>query len=318
MEPETLYSNPNGMNSSRPFFKLISLALFVFSGIIFFNALGLAFLLPFYEYDILKVSRLLTDPILLQQSAIPLLVLQGTISLGGFILMPLIYLVWIEKRGAGSLFSTQTDWSFWSILAIIFLVPAFMPFNGIFIEWNESMQLPAFLHDFEVWAMEKENSLKDLTKAITNLQSPGEFMLGVLVVAAIPAMGEELVFRGLVQNKIREATGWTHGSIWLAGFLFSAIHIQFYGLLPRMLLGVLFGYIYLWSNNLWLPILAHFVNNFLTLTLLYFKNMGMTDFDVESTESIPWPAVVVSMLVSGLLLYWLRNYFLQQKTLRHG
>jgi len=310
--------NDSAIRKGHPLIQIFSLTLFVLSGVLFFNALGLAFLLPFYQYDVLKVSEMLTDPEQLKQASIPLLLLQGTISLGGFILMPIFYLKWIEKSNISSLFLAESKPTIWVIVAIVFLVPAFMPFNGLFIEWNETVQLPAFLHDFEAWAKEKEDSIKDLTKAITNLQSPLEFLLGVIVIAAIPAFGEELVFRGIVQNKLRLLTGSVHAGIWIAAFLFSAIHIQFYGLLPRLLLGVLFGYIYFWSGNLWLPILAHFTNNFLTLTLLYLKNIQVTDFDVESTDSIPLPAVAISILVSGLFLYWLRNFFTQQDEVNFG
>lgn len=312
METETIFIEPSP-RKGHPLLQLISLTLFVLAGILFFNALGLALLLPFYNFDVVTISNLLTNPEMLRKSALPLLALQGTISLGAFIVMPILYMNWIEKKRFFTLFTPKNQFSLLALLVTILIVPAFMPFNGIFIEWNESIKLPAFLQGFEAWALEKEDSLKELTKAITNLKTPFEYLLGIIVIAAIPALGEELVFRGIVQNKIKEYSGWVHGSIWIAGFLFSAIHVQFYGLLPRMLLGVLFGYIYLWSGNLWFPVIAHFTNNFLTLTLLYLKNLNLTDFDVESTDSIPLPAVFISALVSGLFLYWMRNFFTQQK-----
>jgi uncharacterized protein len=316
LESEEIFIEPSPQ-SGHPLLRLLSLSMFVLAGILFFNALGLALLLPFYNFNVVAVSKLLTDSEELKHAAIPLLALQGTISLGAFVIMPVLYLRWVEKRNLSSLFvSGQVP--VWPLIATVLLVPAFMPFNGLFIEWNESLQLPAFLHDFEIWAQQKEDSLKELTKAITNLTNPYEFLLGVIVVAAIPALGEELVFRGIVQNKIREYSGWVHGSIWIAGFLFSAIHVQFYGLLPRMLLGVLFGYIYFWSGNLWFPVLAHFTNNFLTLTFLYLKNIQVIDFDIESTESIPLPAVAISVLLSGLFMYWLRNFFAQQNRTNFG
>lgn len=297
-------------NSNRhPVWRIISLIFFIVSGILIFNAIGLALLMPMYGFDTSKVIEVLSNPEKLQNAALSLLILQGCISIGSFVLMPLVYLKYVERIPFAQITASHLPKNLGLYLAVILLVPVFMPFNGLIIEWNEGLKLPAFLRVFEEWALEKEESLKELTKAITNLHSTGEYLLGVLVVAIIPAFGEELVFRGIVQNRLKEWLKNPHVAIWLAGFLFSVIHVQFYGLFPRMMLGMLFGYLYYWSGLIWLPMMAHFTNNFLTLTLLYLKNIKWTDFDVESTDSIPLPLVSVSLLVTSLFLYWIKGFF---------
>jgi len=130
-------------------------------------------------------------------------------------------------------------------------------------------------------------------------------LAGLLVIAVIPALGEEVLFRGVLQNIFQKSFGHTqpHAAIWLAAFVFSAIHLQFYGLVPRMLLGALFGYLYVWSGNLWYPIVAHFANNSITLLAIFLYHQGATDTNIESVEAVAWWAALLSALFTGLLVY---------------
>ncbi len=132
---------------------------------------------------------------------------------------------------------------------------------------------------------------------------------GLLVIALIPAIGEELVFRGLIQPKVHKLFGNIHAAVWITGFLFSFIHFQFYGLVPRMLLGVLFGYLYAWSGNLWYPVLGHFINNGFTLVMFYLHQQKTVNIDIDDTASVPWATSLAFMAVSGFLLYSLKMYF---------
>jgi membrane protease YdiL (CAAX protease family) len=102
-------------------------------------------------------------------------------------------------------------------------------------------------------------------------------------------------------------------SIWVAAILFSAIHFQFFGFVPRVLLGALFGYLYYWSGNLWLAILAHFVNNGFSVLAMYFYQQGKLGFDLESPESVPLNAVIISGVLTVALLYYFYKYFENRK-----
>ena len=105
-----------------------------------------------------------------------------------------------------------------------------------------------------------------------------------------------------------------HVAIWVSAFLFSAIHLQFFGFVPRLLLGVLFGYIYYWSGNLLYPVLAHFINNGFTLVMLYLYQIGITEMDIENTESVPVMVVLVSVILTfGLLAFFRRYHFLRAR-----
>jgi hypothetical protein len=134
---------------------------------------------------------------------------------------------------------------------------------------------------------------------------PGEVLVRTLW-SGVSRGTEELVFRGIIQREFYRATRNIHVSIWVSAAIFSAIHIQFYGFVPRMLLGALFGYLYYWSGSLTMSMLAHLFNNGMMVVALYYYQQGALDIDVESTEAAPWPIVAISTAATGLLgfLFW--------------
>ena len=179
---------------------------------------------------------------------------------------------------------------------------------------NQNIQMPEFLSSFETWAQEKELQLEELTEYLTSFPSTSQFLIALIIIAVIPAVGEELLFRGLIQNLLAKAFQNYHVGIWLSAFLFGVMHFQFYGVVPRILLGALFGYLYYWSGSLSLAMLGHFINNGLTLILLYLSQLEILDFDPTNTETPP-PLYVITIFFFGgaALLYLFRNYFQQTK-----
>lgn len=175
-------------------------------------------------------------------------------------------------------------------------------------EWN--MELDFGSSDFAKWARKSEDQLKLVTEHITDFQSIQHFLVAILAVAIVPAIAEELVFRGLIQNLFTRVLKNPHLSICITGFVFSAIHLQFFGFLPRMLLGVLFGYLYYWSGKLSIAIIGHFVNNGLALLMLYFAQEGIISLTPEEMEqSAPWPIIVLCGAVCVFLLLKFKKYY---------
>jgi membrane protease YdiL (CAAX protease family) len=236
------------------------------------------------------------------------MLLQALVSFGSFVLTPILYLTWVERRPLSDL-NPNKYLSWTALLLVVVLVIAFIPFNDLIIQWNNSVDLPKFLQPVEQWMREKEDSLRELTQLLTGFQGLNQLALGLLVIAIIPAVGEELLFRGLLQNKLLAVTRNVHVSIWLAALVFSAIHLQFLGFFPRMLLGALFGYLYIWSGNLWIPILAHFINNSFTLVMMYLYQQKMSDYNAESDQTISWPLALLSLALVLSILFYLKNYW---------
>jgi membrane protease YdiL (CAAX protease family) len=174
-----------------------------------------------------------------------------------------------------------------------------------------NMKFPEFLKSFEEWAIANEEELAKLTAQATNFSSLNEMLVVLFVIGFLAAIGEELVFRGMIQRELWRGTLNIHLSIWLTAAIFSAIHLQFYGFIPRLLLGALFGYLYYWSGNLLIPILAHFINNSLIVVMVYLSNVNITTIDMENGEAPPLSFVIVCAIITLALLYYIWKHYRQ-------
>ena len=210
--------------------------------------------------------------------------------------------------GGADYFAPRRPVPGWALPAAGLLIILLLPLMSALVEWNAKAHFPAFLRDFEAWARASEDRAQVLTKFLTQFSSPVRFLVGVLVVAVVPAVAEELFFRGAVQ---RNLVAWfsPHVGVWLAAAIFSAIHFQFFGFFPRFVLGLVLGYLYQWSGNILVPMAAHFTQNGFQLLLLYLQQRGQlgADFNPDSTEALPWPLVVASAGLSAALLYAIRQ-----------
>jgi len=193
----------------------------------------------------------------------------------------------------------------------------FMILNSGVIEWNKSMNFPEFMNSFETWAFNKEKELEKITIFLVSFANNWEFLFGILSIALIPGICEEYLFRGVLQKNFYLISKNIHIAVWLSAFLFSALHLQFYGFFPRMLLGVLFGYIYYWSGSILYPMIAHIFNNFFSLTIFYLSQKGLLnenfEVSVNSSPKIPMVLIIISAVLFIGFMYLLRRYFLDNE-----
>jgi hypothetical protein len=229
------------------------------------------------------------------------------------ILVPWFYMKNLAGKSLNSLFDERQVEPM-PFLFTLFATVAFILVNGYIIEWNTNIQLPEFMSGFERWAKQLEESMAETTKLFTTFSSFSGFVLAFIVVAILPGIGEELLFRGLLQNGLHRWTKNTHVAIWVSAFLFSAIHMQFYGLFPRMALGALFGYLYVWSGNLWYPIIAHITNNGLSLIVAYLYQLEIIEVNPDDPEAFPVAYSIGGLLICSLLLFLFRNYYIKPKS----
>jgi len=309
-----MFENHFGTRPERPpVINLLIILLMVGLGFIIVGPIiGFFLALPFYDGGMIELADAIQNPLDNPDIKIPLYIVQGCATFVGLIVAPAVYLKGRQKS-VGDFFS----WNGVGVAPVFITVAAviiFMAVNSVFIEWNAEINFPDFAREFEEWARAQEDTATQLTQFLTNLSSPGELILALVIIAILPAIGEELVFRGLIQNELYRGTKNIHISIWFAAVLFSAIHMQFYGFVPRLLLGALFGYLYYWSGNLVLAIIAHFVNNAVSVVALYFYQQGMFSFDVESQESAPWTVVIPSAALTVGLLYYFYKFYEDKKT----
>ena len=193
----------------------------------------------------------------------------------------------------------------------------FMILNSGVIEWNKSINFPEFMNSFETWAFNKEKELEKITIFLVSFANNWEFLFGILSIALIPGICEEYLFRGVLQKNFYLISKNIHIAVWLSAFLFSALHLQFYGFFPRMLLGVLFGYIYYWSGSILYPMIAHIFNNFFSLTIFYLSQKGLLnenfEVSVNSSPKIPMVLIIISAVLFIGFMYLLRRYFLDNE-----
>ena len=254
-----------------------------------------------------QATAVLANPAASPQAWGLLMMAQGVVLFcagagGALALAPMLGFGWAEyfnarRLGAG-----------WWLLAAAALIVVILPFMSTLVAWNAGAQFPAALHDFGVWARASEDKAAVLTKFLTQFSSVGRFWVGVVVIAVVPAVAEELVFRGVIQKNL---VYWfsPHVGVWLGAAIFSAIHFQFFGFVPRFVLGLVLGYLYLWSGNILVSMAAHFTQNAFQLLILYLAQRGQFGwgFDPDSNDALPWTLVLPSLLLSVGLLYFLHQ-----------
>jgi len=169
----------------------------------------------------------------------------------------------------------------WVYPALIVLMFISLPMVNWLITLNESMKLPGFLQEVESWMKTTEDQATKLTDAFLKMPDASTMLLNLIMIGALPAIGEELLFRGLLQPLLKNWTKNIHLAIFLSAFLFSAMHLQFYGFLPRLILGLMFGYLFYWTGSLWVPVIAHFVNNSAAVIISWLGQQGWISGDYE-------------------------------------
>ena len=199
------------------------------------------------------------------------------------------------------------------VLATVVGTFCFIFLNSYFIEWNANIQFPEFMSGFEKWARDLEDQLAEATEKFTTFNNFSQFLFGFVVIAILPGIGEELLFRGVLQNSLHRLTKNKHVAIWVTAFIFGAIHMQFYGLVPRMMLGAVFGYLYLWSGNIWYPIIAHIANNGFAVIAVYYAQLDEAAPNLDDTEAFPVTLQIGGSLIFLAFMFFFRNHYLQRK-----
>ncbi len=183
------------------------------------------------------------------------------------------------------------------IAGIVFVVASF-PFVQLTYWINSELPLPA-------WATDLEKRAEEMIKGILVMESPAELLLNLLIIAVLPAIGEELLFRGVVQQQLQRALRNPVLAIWITAVIFSAIHMQFVGFIPRLILGATLGYLFYWTKNLWIPILAHFATNAMQVIAQYVTGGKLTQIELEKPDSANWLAGLISLAITVGLGYYL-------------
>ena len=158
---------------------------------------------------------------------------------------------------------------------VLLLTFCLFPITSFTGELNSAVHLPTWLSGIEDWMIQKEKNADNLIDSLVNSGGLWVMILNIITIAMIPAISEELLFRGVLQKILGRLFRSANVGIWVTAIIFSTVHFQFFGFVPRLILGLAFGYLYFWGGTLWLPVTAHFVNNAFPVIINYaFRNKG--------------------------------------------
>jgi hypothetical protein len=200
-------------------------------------------------------------------------------------------------------------------MVVLLIMVTAIPLINYLATLNSMIKLPEFMSSVEQFMMKKEEDAKILTDAFMKVSDIQGLVINLMMIGVIAAIGEELLFRGVLQRIFSNWTRSYHWGIVISAFIFSALHMQFYGFFPRWFLGIMFGYMLVWSGSLWLPIFAHFVNNSVAVITYFLINKGVVNekmADIGSTtEILPYTIVFSIVMFAGI-------YFLYKKRISYN
>ncbi len=267
-----------------------------------FFFIGVLTLIPFWG------GRILSDPTIWTDYSKPenvnvLKYIQLMQSVGLFI-VPSFIIAFLFGDKVKNYLQLNRRSSWLSFLLLFFLIIVMNPIINVLSDFNLKLTLPEGLSFVTRWMRSTEDSAALITQTFLKVNGVSGLLWNLFVIGIIPALGEELLFRGVIQTQLAKIMKNHHYAIWISAALFSAMHMQFYGFLPRMVLGAMFGYLLVWSGSLWLPIVAHLLNNSMAILFYYMNSKGITKLNIEQfgTQNHDFPLVIVSVVVTVLLL----------------
>ena len=195
------------------------------------------------------------------------------------------------------------------VIITFLLIVSAIPLINLMTKRTSGFNLPDSMYNLEKVIIKMQESAEMLTKKMINTKSAGSLIINVFIMAIVPAISEEILFRGLIQKTIKKWVKNIHVAIIITGFLFSFVHFQFYGFIPRMFLGVIFGYLLYWTGSLWIPILAHFFNN--TITLIGYHLFYNSDSEIQNPDEIGISGNMIFFWISLVIFLILFYYFYQ-------
>lgn len=226
--------------------------------------------------------------------------------------VPTLLSAWLCDKDPVNYVGLRFDLRWSHIVGIVIIMLITSPMMNMLIEWNANITLPDSLSEITAKMKEMEDMAAATTETLLSETSIYGLLSGILVIGILTGIGEEMFFRAGIQRILASAGMNPHLAIWIAAFLFSAMHLQFFGFFPRMLLGAFFGYLYYSTRSIWVPALAHALNNSIVVVNSWLINKGFTSDGYQKfTETSPeLYMVVISAIVTFIFitLCW-RRFF---------
>ncbi len=301
--------NLKAQNRSNVFLQLVYLVLLCFASAM------VCMLLAMVVYFVTSNNSIasFTDTTSLINDLNFLRTVQISSTIGMFIIGPLIFCR-LEAYQPAEYYKFKNSPLPVLLILIVFLMLMLTPVLEWLITFNSDMKLPEAVKGIENWMRQKEDEAEKVMTMLIKMDNFGMYLFNLLMIAVIPAIGEELTFRGALQNILFRWVNNKHVVIWVSAAVFSAIHFQFYGFLPRMLLGGVFGYLMIYGQSIWYPILGHFINNAVAVTMAYIYLQKGKPIDNLENETFFSPAYYLISAAISLVLMLIFKTLANKKT----
>lgn len=223
-----------------------------------------------------------------------------------FLIPPLAF-AYICHKNPKNYLKVDSSYSLSFLLLAIGLIFTIQPIVDFLGYWNGKLVLPESLSSLENWMKNTEESVGKTMALLFTDKSASGLISNLLMMAVMAGLVEEVFFRGCLQQIVQKIAKNQHIAVWVTAFIFSAIHFQFYGFVPRLLLGAILGYLFVWSGSLWVPVIVHTINNIISVLFAYFfygtaKYQEMSEFSFEKYNWIIILGLVLSILLI-LIMY---------------
>jgi hypothetical protein len=207
----------------------------------------------------------------------------------------------------------------WGMLFVFaFTMIAALPLINFMADWNSNIQLPGFLSGVEEWMRSTEKDAERLIKTFLTMDTVGELLFNLFLIAFLPAVCEELFFRGMMQPLVLRSVKNVHLAVWITAFLFSFFHMQFLGFFPRLILGAVLGYAAHWSGTLMLPMVGHLLNNGLAVLATWYIGIDAMQPEMETLGANEGEGMIVvlatAVVLAGMFSLYMSSKRLQKKT----
>ncbi|MDR0824571.1 MAG: CPBP family intramembrane metalloprotease [Prevotella sp.] len=221
-------------------------------------------------------------------------------------LVPSLAFAYLTQNSTKQYLKTEHYQNILFLSLSILLIIVIQPMIDCIAHYNQQLTLPESMSALEKWIQEGELSAEKTTNLLFGDKTITGLIFNLLVIALVAGLAEEFFFRGCVQQIMQKIVKNKHAAVWISAVIFSAIHFQFYGFVPRVLLGAVLGYLFVWAGNIWVPVIVHTVNNTIgvILSFIYYGSPqyeNIENFNFEQNLEI----VIISSILSILLLIFI-------------
>lgn len=221
----------------------------------------------------------------------------------GFMMPAVVYAILVKEKPFNFLgFNKMPAWSLLGIVAMFTIIP----FLGTVTDWNDSIVFPESMRALEAKLRLTQQKSEEIIEMFI---SQGSLFSSLLIIAALAAVSEELLFRSVIQRWLMKLFKNVHVAIIVTAIVFSAFHMDFFGFFPRLFLGVMLGYMFWMTGSIFPSMLMHFVNNATIVMLHYLNTRGFIDIDVDHFCSTDNVLVIILSLIMTVAIFIICNRF---------